>query len=203
MPLFFFVSGYLVSRSQIMAKGETIAASLKKRFRRLMIPYLFVGLCYAPMKYMLSSFANKPYDFSQIWQIVIGNNPDGELWFLYALFVITVIACLARYRISKLGLLFLAALAMLAPSLAIVTANMLYFFLGIWVRREHPDFVKRINMPVLLCTCAVFAAINAWSILYGGNSLFRILTSVSGIVLCLRFSQWIDGRAGIVRDWLV
>ena len=203
MPLFFFISGYLISRRQIIAKGETITASLKKRFHRLLVPYLFVGLCYAPMKYLLSSFANRPYDFSQIWKIIIGINPDGELWFLYALFVITMVAGFTGYRISKLGLTILSLLAVTTPLLPIVTSNMLYVFLGIYARRDYPNFIVGLKMPVLLIASLAFAVVNICSILYGGNSIFRILTSITGIILCLRFSQWVDGKSGIFRNGLI
>ena len=66
-----------------------------------MVPYIFVGLCYAPCKLLLSQFANDPFHLSNLWKMVIGVNPDGELWFLYSLFVISAFAYLTKAKVGK------------------------------------------------------------------------------------------------------
>lgn len=144
MPLFFFLAGFMVSRQKMLARAQKPLDLMRKRISRLLVPYIFVGLCYAPFKMLLPNFANKLYDISTIWQIVIGVNPDGELWFLYALFVITVIAALFAFRISLLGLVAAAALLIWNPW-GIITNFLFFFLLGIYMWREQKDFVLHLT----------------------------------------------------------
>lgn len=98
MPLFFFLSGLFIK--PIFSNKETIKF-IKRRAIRLMTPYFCVGLAYLPFKALLSSFANKPYNMDDFWKIIIRVNPDGELWFLYTLFMIAIgVAVLLRNQIQ-------------------------------------------------------------------------------------------------------
>lgn len=74
MPLFFFfLAGFMVSCQKMLARAQKSLDLVHKRISRLLVPYIFVGLCYAPFKMLLSRFANKPYDISTLWQMVIGS----------------------------------------------------------------------------------------------------------------------------------
>ncbi len=97
MPLFFLISGYFVNT---LSTASSRGAQIWKKFQRLMVPYIFVGLAYAPCKLLLSRFANDPFHLSNLWKMVIGVNPDGELWFLYSLFVMSVFAVVLRARVG-------------------------------------------------------------------------------------------------------
>lgn len=87
---------------------------VKDRFLRLMIPYFAIALVYLPFKMALSRFANQPYDISGIWKILLGENPDGGLWFLYVLFLIQVLMCFVvrkgSLRISLVASLIVAVI---------------------------------------------------------------------------------------------
>ena len=102
MPLFFLISGYFVNT---LISKTTMLISIKKKFQRLLFPYIFVGLCYAPCKLLLSRFANDPFHLSNLWKMLIGINPDGELWFLYSLFVISTFSYLMRVKVGKLWII--------------------------------------------------------------------------------------------------
>lgn len=186
MPLFFFLAGFMVSRQKMLDRAQKPLDLVRKRISRLLVPYVFVGLCYAPFKMMLSNFANKPYDISTIWQIVIGVNPDGELWFLYALFVITVIAALFAFRISLLGLVAAAALLIWNPW-GIITNFLFFFLLGIYMRREHKDFVLHLTARHILTTVAVFL-IGLYGLLGLKEHACFLLTATSGTVFVLWLS---------------
>lgn len=183
MPLFFFLAGFMVSRQKMLDRAQKPLDLVRKRVSRLLVPYIFVGLCYAPFKMLLSNFANKPYDISAIWQIVIGVNPDGELWFLYALFVITVIAALFAFRISLLGLVAAAALLIWNPW-GIITNFLFFFLLGIYMRREHKDFVLHLTARHILAAVAVFL-LGLYGLLGLKEHACFLLTATSGTVLVL------------------
>lgn len=181
MPLFFFLAGYLVVRKKILDSGKKWVDIIITRMHRLLIPYLFVGLIYAPFKLLLSRFANKPYDFENIWQMVIGVNPDGELWFLYSLFVITVIAAIFSFRISLSGLLAAGVILIWNPW-TIVTNYLFFFLLGIYMRREHCDFIEQLRGYHIILAMIIFLLGNYGLIIWKLH-LFFLLTALSGMTI--------------------
>lgn len=193
MPLFFFIAGFLTyKQGQSVLTSKNKIARIKKRVQRLLVPYLFVGICYMPMKLLLSQFANKAYDVHEFWKIVIGVNPDGELWFLYALFVITVIAVIFGERISRLGLLIVAIITLWAPILPIVTSNLFYFFLGIYIKQRHDQLFYNMNKFFTVSCLLIFLVANGIGYLHFDYSFLRLITSVTGISLTLYLSCQIE-----------
>ena len=87
----FFISGMLSKRIFRHAEHNDRWHYIYDRFKRLMIPYFCVGILYMPFKLLLSRYANRPYDIANFWKIIFGENPDGGLWFLYALFLTQVL----------------------------------------------------------------------------------------------------------------
>lgn len=82
MPLFFFISGYLSNRGQWNNK------LIKKRALQLLVPFLVWAF--------LSPLLKSGYiTFTELVQRII--YPDKGLWFLYNLFVYSVIFNLAEY----------------------------------------------------------------------------------------------------------
>lgn len=203
MPLFFFLAGFMVSRQKMLARAQKPLDLVRKRISRLLVPYIFVGLCYAPFKMLLSRFANKPYDISTLWQMVIGINPDGELWFLYALFVITVIAALFAFCISLLGLMAAAALLIWNPW-GIITNFLFFFLLGIYMRREYKDFVLHLTAVHILMTAFLFL-LGLYGLLGMGWHACFLLTATSGTVLVLwlslMLSRYPSHASALLEHW--
>ena len=192
MPLFFFLAGFMISRQKMLERSQKPIDFVRRRISRLLVPYLFVGLCYAPFKMLLAKFANKPYDISTLWQIVIGVNPDGELWFLYALFVVTAIAALFAFRISLLGLVVSAGLLIWNPW-GIVTNYLFFFLLGIYMRREYMDFVARLTCRHVILAGGIFL-LGIYGLLVMKQHACFLFTSVSGIVLLLWGSLYLERK---------
>lgn len=191
MPLFFFISGYLTSRIAIKVQQQSTLNIIKKKFNRLLIPYFFVGICYTPFKLLLSSFANKPYDISNIWAIFIGVNPDYELWFLYALFIINCIVGLLDYKSSKFNLLLAAILALFSPIMPQVTGNLFFFLLGMYFRDNYSKYLERINTDVLAFLMLTFVGSN-YLLYQMGYKWAHMITALSGIFICIKVSECIE-----------
>lgn len=191
MPLFFFISGYMISREKMFSRGQTVSDVLRKRFYRLIVPYIVVGLCYAPFKMLLSQFANKPYDINNLWMIVIGVNPDGELWFLYSLFVVHLISAILGFRVSRIGLLVSVAFCVTGAVFPIVTKFIFFFLLGIYVRSEYPDFVINLSGVWVVVAAAFFLIGNYCAIFLRISNMF-LFTAVSGIILTLWCSYYLS-----------
>ena len=94
MPAFFFISGFLEGekRRSISEKKQAIV----KKAKRLMVPYFFLTVVTAVLKLLFGAFARNPLNYSTLTvDVLIGrNNPNGGLWFLYALFVISIFGIL-------------------------------------------------------------------------------------------------------------
>lgn len=193
MPLFFFLAGYMVSRDKIMKSGYHSIDMIKKRAKRLLVPYFFVGFFYAPFKMLLSRFANKPYDIENIWKIIIGVNPDGELWFLYSLFVITVISALFAFSSTKSGLLISAALLIWNPW-NIITSYLFFFLLGIYVKNNYRNFVEELRLRHILLLGILFVAGNYGLIALKQHAFF-LLTAMCGMTMVF----WISYKASSLK----
>jgi len=182
MPLFFFISGFL---TRPMNNRREL---LKKRAQRLLVPYFFVGLTYLPFKMLLSNFANAPYDLGNLWKIFFGVNPDGELWFLYAMFLAAAVMIFFGNRVNFLGLSVAAFLAVidLQTNLFPVTFFRFGFFfvLGIYMRSEFPAFMEKISVTSIIIAAVIFAAGNFYL-----NLFTNFLTALMGILIVLWVSQ--------------
>ena len=201
MPLFFFISGFLTNANGSLPCIENSFLFIKKKFHRLIVPYLFVGLCYLPLKIAFSQFANRPYDISNLWKIIIGVNPDGELWFLYSLFIINVlVAVIFKLKVS-LWIILVALLAMFSPFFHVVTNYLFYFVIGMYVRVNRRHWIYEFNSFCIILCAVVFLAGN-YALYIALSPWFKVLTSLSGIVLCLWISQLIDQNSHLLGHGL-
>lgn len=97
MPFFFFVSG-------LFFKPISVKENIKKDWARLLLPYLI--MCLVNIMVMIAfDFITKSFSFSKcvflFYCVAMGNDVPGSganwfcaLWFLYALFIIKLLACL-------------------------------------------------------------------------------------------------------------
>ncbi len=110
MPLMFFLAGFLSQRIFRAKEVKDKALFVKDRFVRLMIPYFSIGFLYMPVKMLLARFAAQPFDISTLWQIFLGVNPNGGLWYLYVLFLIQVVLVLVCNKNNAKYLLVISSI---------------------------------------------------------------------------------------------
>ena len=80
-----------------------------------MIPYFVWAIVYTPMKILMADSVRFQYDYKW-WTLLLGNNPDGQLWFLYVLFILNVITILfVNQKNVKVFILVASALSIIAP----------------------------------------------------------------------------------------
>lgn len=113
MPLFFFVSGYVAKK--LVTKPVAKIELIKQRLLRLMVPYCVWAVIYLPMKIIMAEHVRFSDEYKW-YSFFLGNNPDGQLWFLYVLFVISIfmIFFVTSKNISALTILFIIG-SILAP----------------------------------------------------------------------------------------
>lgn len=88
MPLFFSISGYLFFNTlQYNLSKYNIVF---KKFRRLIIPFLFIGTFYfLPLKYVfkIESFTSNSFLYNFYHNLLLGYG-NGHLWYIVTLFII-------------------------------------------------------------------------------------------------------------------
>lgn len=198
MPLFFLISGYFVNT--LIAK-EDVYTSIKKKFQRLMVPYIFVGLCYAPCKLLLSRFANDPFHLSNLWKMLIGINPDGELWFLYSLFIISAFSYFIRVRVNKVWIVCSGIIGGGTLWLPNIVSHILFFqfffFIGIYLRQNNPKWIRNISSKIFIICLLLWGILN---IPYHYGTVFpvKLFTGIFGSICILYLSNKFENSNSVV-----
>lgn len=102
MPLFMFLSGFLyVHKSPTISCINDYKLFIKKKLKRLMLPYLSMGICVALLKFIFQKFSVLGQSIDHQFYMYLLFNPEAYftvsggyarfLWFLYTLFVIFAI----------------------------------------------------------------------------------------------------------------
>lgn len=91
MPLFFMISGYLLSYGNWM-KEKGYVVFIKNKFMRLMVPYLvWNGICYIP-KYFAQGYLADDVQMNFAYLLKVFFSPRqniwGHTWFLAGLFIV-------------------------------------------------------------------------------------------------------------------
>ena len=186
MPLFFFLSGLVSAKITEFCGWEERLCYIKKRAFRLLIPYFTVGFIYMPVKYVLSDYAVRKYNYSEMWRIFVGENPNASLWFLYVLFWISVF-CTCFLRKRNLRFWMLATLIFSAACYTLGFPQRLlkycfFFILGIYVRSNYETLTGTwINAGFIWVSAAAFLLTNMGMIFLKWSG-FSFLTALSGTI---------------------
>lgn len=96
MGVFFVLSGFVMSarlyRGTYILKNE-----IWKKVSRLLFPYFFYSFLTLLPKLILTKYVNNPVDLDSLWMVLLGRSPNGGMWFLWHLFLISVVfLCVMR-----------------------------------------------------------------------------------------------------------
>lgn len=96
MSAFFVLSGFLFAPKLKRVKSiKDKAGVVKDRFLRLIVPYLFFTVISYILKFFLEKYSYNSLEKNParlLFDIITGiNNPNGGIWFLHTLFVISVL----------------------------------------------------------------------------------------------------------------
>lgn len=199
MPLMFFMAGFL---SQRIFKAEDKAQFVKDRFIRLMIPYFSIGILYMPVKIVLARFAAQPFDIATLWQMFLGVNPNGGLWYLYVLFLIQVVLVFTCSKDNIKWLLLISAVV----SIAVVISNVSFYWiddaayylffvlLGLYIGMDYSEKENRI--PQTSIPALVIFIISVYCCLKCKIEVFKFLCGLSGTFAVFGLSKMLDERSG-------
>ncbi len=199
MPLFFFISAYLFSYKGGLEKSS-YKDFIKKKFWRLLFPYVVLNLICLIPKILLSSFVQDNMETSVSNFINLWINPRanilGHLWFLFALFEIYLLAPIWSYVIKKnskaiwiLILVISVILRFLTPTTDILAINdlmrnLLFFIIGMWFGKISVEKLERnTNKKNFIMYIGLYAISLILWILYNNNITTTILCTITLIIL--------------------
>lgn len=218
MPAFFFISGFLEGskRQNFCDKKQAII----KKARRLMIPYFFLTIITAMLKLLFGVFARNPLNYSTlIVDVLIGrNNPNGGLWFLYALFVISVF-----------GIIFdrMDRLILMSVMLGVYVLNLFIFkqsgyilgfffsyawiyFMGGVVRKYIYDKVKKSKLMISMRGIVSTIVISIGYIFFAYIKIYKVeswilssMITVIGVLLLFVISIQIEQNQCGKKIWML
>lgn len=208
MPLFFFLSGFCSVKVFEKRVWDEKKNYMEKRFKRLMIPYIFVGICYIPVKLLMAKYVTKPINANSIiLGFLCGDNPNSQLWTLYVLFLDAVFICLLiNDRKYNRWFLVVTSLIMAVASVFIDNSFMrnflfetLFYVVGAVVR-EKLNFVcdKQLfsykSIMILGGAIVALIFINMYESVDGKNPI-KIVTAILGIMIVCIISSIMKGKA--------
>ena len=195
MPLFFFLSGFCGIKALQKRQLHEKEAYILERFKRLMIPYFFVGICYIPIKLFMADYVTKKIDIQHIVMgFLCGDNPNSQLWTLYVLFLDAVFLCVMS-NAGKFSshITFLLSLIMAVSSVFLNNAFLknfmfetLFYILGALFRKNLSVASGKVHFGnhqlLVIVGGGILIALNMCMNIDGKN-IFKILTAILGIMV--------------------
>ena len=195
MPLFFFLSGFCGIKALQKRQLHEKEAYILERFKRLMIPYFFVGICYIPIKLFMADYVTKKIDIQHIVMgFLCGDNPNSQLWTLYGLFLDAVFLCVMS-NAGKFSshITFLLSLIMAVSSVFLNNAFLknfmfetLFYILGALFRKNLSVASGKVHFGnhqlLVIVGGGILIALNMCMNIDGKN-IFKILTAILGIMV--------------------
>lgn len=205
MPLFFFISGYLLEyttrRKGTHIANLSFADFVRNKSRRLLVPYLVWSTLVFLPKSVLAKYSVRPIDatFGGYIDMMVHpyKNVIGSFWFLPTLFlvflaVVVMFKAADRWLCKYYGKLNVALIVSFVVSVFTfydfeqflniegVVYYIFYFLLGIWCCRNKPLGTMSKPMPVFLLSLAFSFVV----VYYIPLCNIHIIGAVNGIVMC-------------------
>lgn len=203
MPLFFFVSGFVLYKSGIVWNLTHTAAFLRKKF-----PVQIVSTC---IFFLAFTYVHSESLEENVW-----SDSKGGYWFTYVLFIYFVLYSLIRmlalllklegWKKDVLALLFGGAffVATIPSVMAKIPIDdrllgllsfkhwcyFVFFIIGTVVKKRFDLFQRLLDGRVLLVGClTLFFGLNIFRepVISVQYNMFRFLTAVTGIIIIFSF----------------
>ena len=188
LTVFSFTAGYVATK--LVTKPTDKLTLIKQRAMRLLVPYFVWAFIYAPMKIILTDHVRNKYEYKW-YTLFFGNSPNGQLWYLYLLFIVSVITILfvTKKNLPVITIIFLAvsmvaqgipdSLSFTSVALNFSLYQFGFFFLGIFVSLNK-DF-KSLFSKFYLCLISSVVFITYCVILWIKGHRVWYLEGISGL----------------------
>ncbi|GAA0086320.1 acyltransferase family protein [Clostridium sp. CTA-7] len=211
MPLFFMISGFLSVKSFNMNLKKDYIKFIKNKFNRLMIPFITISLITNGLMIIAQVVINKEVNIQNIFEmfkttaVYPENAIMGALWFLYALFIVSVLSPI----LDKFSWKFIVVIGILINiftpknlyflALNRVSFFLIYYFIGMYIRKVY-DLKNKINYKcnkyiiiVSAAIIAIYSTIITKGIILNQilMNIYMLICGILGIILALYFAIFI------------
>ena len=197
MALFFACSGFLLYPKLNNVGGALFG--IPRRFRKLMVPYIFLSLVYLFAKMFGGGLADNQLTGNPIVAILFGSSPCFGAWFLWCLFFMTVVVLLFK-KVNIWILFVVSVLLSYVPieygenfmGLEKAQANIMWVLLGCIVRKYYNCISPKVNIYLgLFSACVLIFLHLSNGLINVENSIIAhtisILKTLSGIIASFTF----------------
>ncbi|MBR5241001.1 MAG: acyltransferase family protein [Muribaculaceae bacterium] len=204
MPLFMAISGYLYAKHHNMSFNYL--SFIKKKAKRLLLPYISVMAIYYLIKYILSYAVglNTPIELKSFLYTLFVNPYGGFvsfLWYVYVLFLIYLIVPIFK-RLSFLLAISVVIYFIPFPSmfcLDLLSEHLVFFVLGVLLYKYHSKG-KELNVKNLLIPSLILQILLYLYSIQHSNLIFNFMLALLGIVSTYSLSKIItDFRLPTLR----
>lgn len=210
MPLFFAVSGFLSIKSLNMNIKKDYIKFLKNKFTRLMVPFITISLITNGLMVFMRFLINKEISITNIFEMIKitvfypENAVMGALWFLYTLFMVSIISPIIFKLNWKFTIIIGILLNVFIPqdlyflALNRVSFFLIYYFIGIYVRKiyELKDGLNYKSNKYANILSIVIITIYSVIIAKGISvnpllmNIYMLLCGILGIILAVDFVMY-------------
>lgn len=212
MPLFFLISGFLSYKITDMNLKKNYIKFIKNKFYRLCIPFLTISFITNLMVIAIKIIVNSPLSINSILDMIkiIFLYPEtgimGALWFLYTLFIISIISPILIKFPLKLVIVLAFLLNIFVPnniyflSISRVCFFLVYFLIGVYFRKFYYNSIniKNINIfnkILVLCVCVISIMFYSYIITNDINiskyfiNILNFLCGLFGMIIMIIFTK--------------
>jgi len=203
--MFFFISGYLFTQTNVDFTQIEAVYFLKKKSIRLLVPYIVLGAVIFAIKFIFSGLSHADRDFSIASFLIMFvaphavNSTIGYLWYVITLFVVfAVIIFISKFRINLRNDITALALIIVCWGLSFVIKNVIwlnfsnvlwylpFFVLGIFFKKHEASLKSLISIGVgltclILTICELFFKPEAPVL----GLVWKVLIAVAGIIFSM------------------
>lgn len=222
MPLFFFISGYLLKYvhgdlAHLQLSGRT--GYMARKARRLLVPYVVISSLFFVPKALMSRYSVRPIQLNlhdYLDQLLIPyHNVFGAYWFMPTLFLVFTVFILARKTLGRHatttgGMVALGALGVIDCLMPFAKDSLLniigvvfylfYFALGYQYQASRLETaIKKANAAMVFITTLALSVLLMY---VPQGSLTDLLMALNGILMSIGLSLLYERRGGHALDHL-
>ena len=200
MPIWFAMAGYLYYFS--LKKNKNILSVFKDKFKKLLLPFLIIGLIYLiPIRYLVSysNYVDHSIIYNIIHNLILGFD-NGHLWYLPTLFIIFLIFNFYKDNNKYIDivifilLIYLNIISNHFPTyLYYVSFYLIFFYLGILFNKYN--LISNLKTYYSIIIILILIIYN----LFINNSLILLLVQFISLILLFKIDFTKLGKLKIIN----
>ena len=206
MPLYFLISGFFAIKIYEIINWNKYIDFVKKKFKRLIIPYFIFSFIAIPIKIYLNKFASRPLEIGEVFKSLLIyplDSPIQYFWFIYVMFFIFLIAPIFKKVQLKYTLIITFLLSVTVPLQGIkvfylsgIIHYMFYFFLGVAFRKYYKKITEaKYKISITLISLAIVSKITLMpASIENFKLLIGVIAGVFGILACINIAKLIENK---------